>query len=158
MGLEFGVKTGQGGYSYEELVKVWSAAEDLGFDSAWLYDHFVSLADKNELCLESWVTLAALAAITKRLKIGTLVTSVSYRQPSLLAKMGATVDQVSHGRLIMGLGAGWHQEEYEAYGYKFPDQATRIRQLKEALIIIKKMWTESKSSYEGRFFQIHDAV
>jgi len=156
--LEFGVKTGQGGHSYEELVKVWSAAEDLGFDSAWLYDHFVSLGDKNEPCLEGWVTLAALAAVTRRLKIGTLVTCVSYRQPSLLAKMGATVDQVSHGRLVMGLGAGWHQEEYEEYGYTFPDQGTRMRQLKETLIIINKMWTESKASYEGKFFQIHDAA
>ena len=156
--LEFGVKTGQGGYSYEDLLKVWAAAEDLGFSSAWLYDHFQSLGDKSEPCLEAWVTLAALAAVTKRLKIGTMVTCSSYRQPSLLAKMGATVDVLSHGRLIMGLGAGWHEEEYEAYGYEFPDQATRMRQLKETLIIIEKMWTEEKSSYEGKFYEIHDAL
>jgi F420-dependent oxidoreductase-like protein len=156
--LEFGVKTGQGGYSYQDLVKVWTAAEELGFSSAWLYDHFYSLGDKNGPCLEAWVTLAALATVTKRLKIGTMVTCASYRQPSLLAKMGATVDVLSHGRLIMGIGAGWHEEEYRAYGYQFPDQATRMKQLKETLIIISKMWTEEKPSYEGQFYSIHDAL
>jgi F420-dependent oxidoreductase-like protein len=156
--LEFGVKTGQGGYSYEDLLKVWTAAEELGFDSAWLYDHFHSLGDKNGPCLEAWVTLAALAAVTKRLKVGTMVTCASYRQPSLLAKMGATVDVLSHGRLIMGIGAGWLEEEYHAYGYEFPDQATRMKQLKEALIIINKMWTEEKASYDGQFYSIHDAL
>jgi F420-dependent oxidoreductase-like protein len=156
--LEFGVKTGQGGYSYLDLLKVWAAAEELGFSSAWLYDHFHSLGKKNESCLEAWVTLAALAAVTKRLKIGTMVTCASYRQPSLLAKMGATVDVLSHGRLIMGVGAGWLEEEYHAYGYQFPDQATRVKQLKETLIIINKMWTEEKASYDGQFYSIRDAL
>ena len=156
--LEFGVKTGQGGYEYQDLLKVWAAAEELGFSSAWLYDHFHSLSEKSGPCLEAWVTLAALAAVTKRLKIGTMVTCASYRQPSLLAKMGATVDVLSHGRLIMGIGAGWLEEEYHAYGYTFPDQTTRMKQLKETLIIIKKMWTEEKASYEGQFYSIHDAL
>ena len=156
--MEFGVKTGQGGYAYEDLVKVWSAAEDLGFGSAWLYDHFYSLGNKSESCLEAWVTLAALATVTKRLKIGTMVTCASYRQPSLLAKMGATVDVLSHGRLIMGVGAGWHEEEYHAYGYEFPDTPTRMRQLKETLVIIKKMWTEDAPTFNGHFHTIHEAL
>jgi F420-dependent oxidoreductase-like protein len=156
--LEFGVKTGQGGYAYGDLVKVWFAADELGFSSAWLYDHFYSLGDKNEPCLEAWSTLAALATVTRRLKIGTMVTCASYRQPSLLAKMGATVDVLSHGRLVMGVGAGWHEEEYHAYGYEFPDRPTRMRQLKETLIIIKKMWTEDKATFNGQFHAIHDAL
>jgi F420-dependent oxidoreductase-like protein len=156
--VEFGVKTGQGGYTYEELVKVWSSAEELGYGSAWLYDHFYALGGKTQPCLEAWTTLAALAAVTKRLKIGTMVTCVNYRQPSLLAKMATTLDVVSSGRLILGIGAGWHEEEYRAYGYEFPDQATRMRQLKEALIVIRKLWTEDPASFEGRFYSIRNAI
>ena len=157
--IDFGVKTGQGGYSYEELVKVWSAAEGLGYDSAWLYDHFYALGpDKTRPCLEAWTTLAALAAVTKRLKIGTMVTCVNYRHPSLLAKIAATVDVLSSGRLLFGIGAGWYEEEYLAYGYEFPDQASRIRQLREALVIVQKLWTEESATFKGRFYSIRDAV
>ncbi len=156
--LTFGVKTGQGGYSYEDLLKVWTAAEELGYESAWLYDHFYALGDKNQPCLEAWTTLAALAAMTKRLKIGTMVTCVNYRHPSLLAKMAATVDLLSHGRLILGIGAGWYEEEYRSYGYDFPDRATRMKQLKEALIIIQKLWTEDNTSFKGNFYTIRNAI
>jgi len=157
--VEFGIKTGQGGYSYEELVKVWGAAEELGYDSAWLYDHFYALGgDKTLPCLEAWTTLAALAAVTKRLKVGTMVTCVNYRNPALLAKVAASVDVLSKGRLVFGIGAGWYEEECRAYGYEFPGQVSRIRQLKEALIIVQKLWTEESASFEGRFYSIHDAV
>jgi len=156
--LQFGVKTGQGGYSYEDLLKVWTAAEELGYESAWLYDHFYALGDKNQPCLEAWTTLAALAGMTKRLKLGTMVTCVNYRNPSLLAKMAATIDLLSHGRLILGIGAGWHEEEYRTYGYDFPDQAKRMKQLKEALIIIQKLWTEESATFEGTFYTIRNAI
>jgi F420-dependent oxidoreductase-like protein len=158
MATKLGVKTGQGGYSYEELRKVWTAADELGYDSAWLYDHFFALEDKQAPCLEAWTTLAALAAATKRLKLGTMVTSVSYRHPSLLAKMATTTDVISNGRLIVGMGAGWYEEEYVAYGYDFPDQRTRVRQLKEALIILRKLWTEEHTTFDGKFYSLHDAV
>jgi F420-dependent oxidoreductase-like protein len=156
--IKFGVKTGQGGYTYKELKKVWSAAEQLGYDSAWLYDHFYSLSGKDKPCLEAWTTLSALAAATKRLRIGTMVTSVSYRHPALLAKMATTVDIVSDGRLILGMGAGWHEEEYRAYGYEFPDTPTRVRQLKEALIVIRRLWTEDRASFNGKFYPLRDAI
>ncbi len=156
--LEFGVKTGQGGYSYEDLTKVWLASDDLGYNSAWLYDHFHALGNPNAPCLEAWTTLSALAAITKRVKLGTMATCTSYRHPSLLAKMSATVDIVSHGRLILGIGAGWYEDEYRAYGYEFPDQRMRVRQLREALIIITKLWTEDRPTYKGKFYSIHNAV
>ncbi len=156
--VEFGVKTGQGGYSFEDLRKVWSASEELGYDSAWLYDHFHALGNRTDPCLEAWTTLSALAAMTKRIKIGTMTTCTSYRQPSLLAKMGATVDIISHGRLILGIGAGWYEDEYNAYGYEFPDPRTRVRQLKEALIVIEKLWIEDRSTFEGDFYSLRDAV
>jgi len=156
--LQFGVKTGQGGYSFEDLLKVWIAAEELGYESAWLYDHFYALGDKSQPCLEAWTTLAALAAKTKRLKLGTMVTCANYRQPSLLAKMAATIDLLSHGRLILGMGAGWYEEEYRAYGYDFPDQSIRMKQLKEALIIIQKLWTEDNATFKGNFYTIQNAI
>jgi alkanesulfonate monooxygenase SsuD/methylene tetrahydromethanopterin reductase-like flavin-dependent oxidoreductase (luciferase family) len=156
--LEFGVKTGQGGYLFEELVKVWSASEELGYDSIWLYDHFHALGNVNDPCLEAWTTLSALAALTKRAKIGTMTTCVSYRMPSLLAKMGATVDVISHGRLVLGIGAGWYKDEYSAYGYEFTNDRVRVRALKEALIIINQMWTADRSTFEGEFYSVHDAV
>ncbi len=112
MAVEFGVKTGQGGYSYDDLKKVWTAADELGYDSAWLYDHFYALGDDQAPCLEAWTTFSALATLAKNVKIGTIVTSVSYRHPSLLAKMAATIDLISRGRLILGIGAGSCEEEY----------------------------------------------
>jgi F420-dependent oxidoreductase-like protein len=156
--VEFGVKTGQGGYSFEDLRKVWSASEELDYDSVWLYDHFYALSNKTENCFEAWTTLSALAALTKRIKIGTMATCVSYRHPSLLAKMGATVDMISHGRLILGIGAGWYEDEYHAYGYEFPDASTRVRELKEALIVIDKLWTEDRSTFDGDFYSLRGAV
>jgi F420-dependent oxidoreductase-like protein len=156
--VEFGVKTGQGGYTFDELVKVWKAAEELGYDSAWVYDHFYALGNKAQPCLEAWTTLSALAAVTHRLKLGPMVTCVNYRQPALLAKMAATVDVLSKGRLVLGIGAGWYDEEYRAYGYEFPDQPSRMRQLKEALIVINKLWTEDSSSFEGRYYTLKGAV
>ncbi len=156
--VKFGVKTGQGGYTYDELKQVWTAAEELGYDSAWLCDHFHALGDERDPCLEAWTTLAALAAATKKLSIGTLVTAVSYRHPSLLAKMATTVDIVSNGRLILGLGAGWYEKEYTAYGYEFPDQRTRVEQLKEALIVIRKLWTEEKTTFKGQHYSLADAI
>ncbi len=158
LGVELGVKTGQGGYTYGDLAKVWSASEELGYDSVWLYDHFHALGNANEPCLEAWTTLSALATITKRAKIGTMASCASYRQPSLLAKMAETVDIISHGRLILGIGAGWYEEEYHAYGYEFPDQRTRVRELREALIIITKLWTEDRSTYKGEFYSLQNAV
>ena len=156
--IEFGVKTGQGGYTFDELRRVWTAADELGYESAWLYDHFYTLGDKAQQCLEAWTTLSALTTFTRRLKVGTMVTCVNYRQPSLLAKMGATVDAISQGRLILGMGAGWYEEEYKAYGYAFPSQGERIGQLKEALIVIRKLWTEETSNFQGRFYSLQNAI
>ncbi|MDA4136928.1 MAG: LLM class flavin-dependent oxidoreductase [Thaumarchaeota archaeon] len=157
--MRFGIKTGQSqsAYTYEELSSVWSKSEELGFDSAWLHDHLlaVSFTDStSDPCLEAYTTLAALARDTKRLRLGVMVTCVSYRNPAYLAKVGATIDSISRGRFIMGIGAGWNEAEYNAYGYKFPSVPDRLGQLREALKILRLMWTETSPSFAGRHFSI----
>jgi alkanesulfonate monooxygenase SsuD/methylene tetrahydromethanopterin reductase-like flavin-dependent oxidoreductase (luciferase family) len=161
--LRFGIKTGQGqsAYTYDELSSVWSKSEELGFDSAWLHDHLlgVSLVDRpSDPCLEAYTTLAALARDTKNLRLGVMVTCVAYRNPAYLAKMGATVDRISKGRFVMGVGAGWHEAEYAAYGYDFPPLPDRLGQLKETLKILRMMWTEDAPSFAGRHFSITKAT
>jgi len=108
--------------------------------------------------LECWTTLAALSTITKRLHLGTLVTAVGFRYPSLLAKITSTLDVISQGRLEFGIGAGWYEPEYRAYGYPFPNTSIRIEQLSEAIQIIKRMWTEEKASFQGKHFHLNDAI
>ena len=161
--MRFGIKTGQGqsAYTYDELSSVWSKAEELGFDSAWLHDHLigVSLVDRpSDPCLEAYTTLAALARDTKRLRLGVMVTCVGYRNPAYLAKLGATVDCISRGRFVMGVGAGWHEAEYAAYGYNFPPLPDRLGQLKETLKIVRMMWTEDDPSFVGSHFAIAKAT
>jgi len=156
--LRFGLKTSQEGYSFELLRKVWLEAEALGFDSAWLYDHLWALRNRNEDCLECWTTLSALASATSRIRIGSLVLCNSFRHPALLAKMSATLDVISQGRLNLGIGAGWRQEEYDAYGMFFPKTRERIKQLEESLRILKTMWTEDEPTFRGKYFSIEKAV
>ncbi len=108
--------------------------------------------------LECWTTLSALSSVTERIRLGTMVTCNSFRSPSLLAKMAATIDTISNGRLEFGIGAGVQKKEHLAYGYPFPSSKARIERLAEALEIIKKMWIEEKSSYEGKHYTIRDAV
>lgn len=131
--------------------------EQLGFDGLWLVDHFWANGMPDADFLEGWTTLGALAAATTRLRLGLMVTCVSYRNPALLAKMAATVDQISGGRIELGLGAGWMDSEYKAYGYEFPSTGTRLAQLEEALEIITRMMRESRSSFEGRHYRVEDA-
>src|SRR5581483_149157 len=146
---------------------VQSAAEVLDasrFDSLWLYDHFLYEGGYGphghpypEPVLECFATLAAVAATTQRIRLGQLVTAVPYRNPAMLAKIATTLDLISHGRLILGLGAGWHQREYEAYGYgAWPPAPERLRRLGEALEVILELWTESPASFEGEFYRLQD--
>jgi len=132
--------------------------ERLGFDSAWLNDHFFPFPSQEEPWLECWTTLSALAVETKNLRLGTLVSCNSFRYPSVLAKMGATLDVISDGRLELGLGAGWYKAEYVAYGIPFPKSSIRVEQLKEGVQIIKKMWTQERATYYGKYYSIREAV
>ncbi|MFC6862852.1 TIGR03560 family F420-dependent LLM class oxidoreductase [Halomicroarcula sp. GCM10025817] len=132
------------------------AAVDTGLEGLWAPDHFM-LGPKAEE-YEVWTLLSALAERTDDVDIGPLVGSVTYRNPALLAKMATTVDILSEGRLKLGLGAGWHEEEHHAYGFEFPDIGTRIEMLEEAIHVVKSMFTEEHPTYEGEHYQIDDAL
>ena len=135
-------------------------AEQLGYDAGYVYDHFIPYyGDKRTLpFFEAYTLLSAIAAITTKLRIGQVVTCNSYRSPSLLAKMSSTLDAISNGRLEFGIGAGWFEHEYNSYGYQFDNASTRIAQLDESLIIIKKMWQKEKSSFKGKHYFIKNAI
>jgi F420-dependent oxidoreductase-like protein len=157
--VKFGVILPQDGKTYKEIVETAKVAEDLGFNSFWLFDHFMPFfVGKKKDYLEAWTTLSSLAAETSSIRLGTLVTCVSYRNPALLAKISSTIDVLSGGRLEFGIGAGWYSAEYEAYGYPFPRAGVRLAQLKEAISIIKGMWTHPQFTFEGRYYTVRDAV
>lgn len=128
--------------------------ERLGYHSVWLDDH---LMYGNRPILECWSTLTALSAVTTHIRLGTMVTCASFRNPALLAKIAATVDVISGGRLEFGIGAGVQEAEHRAYGFPFPAASARIERLREAVEIIKKLWTEEKASYEGEHYSIKEA-
>jgi F420-dependent oxidoreductase-like protein len=145
----------------DSLKNLATKAEKLGFDSFWVMDHFqqISAAGKIEdPMLEGWTTISVLAGITSKIKLGTLVTGVIYRHPSVLAKMTATLDVLSKGRLFMGIGAAWNQEESLAYGIPFFPNKERLLRLEEAIQIIRKMWTEEPAAtFNGKYYQINNA-
>jgi len=128
--------------------------ERLGYDKIWLGDHMA----KGGYRLECWTTLSALSTVTNRIRLGPLVLCNSFRNPSLVAKMAATLDVISGGRLEFGIGAGFYWPEYHAYGIPFPGLSVRVKQLNEALEIIKRMWTQDKPSYKGTYYQIREAA
>jgi len=131
------------------------------FDSAWICDHFVPwarFAPRETPTIECMMSIAYLSALYRKLKWGALVLCNSYRNPALVAKMGATLQLLSGGRFILGIGAGWKEDEYLAYGYEFPDLATRVEQLKEALRIIRAMWQEGRVTFRGKHYRVEDAV
>jgi len=158
--LDFGLQIEpQYGFDYDQIKKIAIDAERLGFESLWVSDHFFLSPELSRTpCLESWTTLAALTRDTSRLRLGAMVTSQSYRNPALLAKMAASVDNLSSGRLNFGIGAGWKEVEYKAYGYPFPKPNLRINQLNETLEIAKRMWTQEKATFEGKYYTIKDAI
>lgn len=144
---------------YEAMTRVALAAEELGYDSVWVYDHMHTVPTPEiETCFEAWTITAALARDTSRVKVGQMVTCNGYRNPALLAKMASTVDVLSHGRLFFGLGAGWYEHEWRAYGYGFPELRDRMRAFREAVQIIVRMWTDEKASFQGRYHSVHGAI
>ena len=127
------------------------------FDSVWLADHFYGFERRSDPFLESWTTMTWLAAKFPHVLLCHHVLGLGYRNPALTAKMAATLQTLSGGRFILGIGAGWRQEEYAAYGYDFPRPATRVRQLEEAIQICRLMWTEPSPSFAGKHFRIESA-
>jgi probable F420-dependent oxidoreductase len=145
----------QRAYSYQETREFAQQAEEAGFDSLWLYDHMLYRGEGAPTIgiWECWSFLAALAEATKQAELGTLVTCTSFRNPALLAKMAITVDEVSGGRLILGLGAGWNKPEYDAFGWPYDH---RVGRFEEAVQIIRPLIKDGHVDFEGKFYQAHD--
>lgn len=132
--------------------------EELGYDSVWVYDHFHNVPrPAHEAVFECWTTLAALSQRTSRVRLGQMVGCNSYRQPSVLAKITSNIDVISGGRLDWGIGAGWYENEYKGYGFDFPEPKVRIQMLRECVEIVKSMWTEEETTYEGRHYRLERA-
>ena len=145
----------QFGFSYDDVLAIGRAGEQAGFTRLWLSDHLFLNADAVRTdCLEAWTALAALARDLKTIRIGPMVSCQSYRNPALLAKMAAGIDQLSGGRVEFGIGAGWKEIEYAAYGFPFPPAPQRVDELVDTIEICIRMWTEEKASYTGKRYSI----
>ena len=154
--VRFGVTLPQIKRSWQEAR---AAALDLdarGYDSVWVCDHLYGVPRAEIPILEAWTLLSAIASITKQTKLGTLVTPPFFRNPAVLAQQLATLDQIAPGRVIAGLGGGWFQAEFEGHGCPFPSTRERLRALEESIEIMRSMWTEEKTSYEGRHYSVRD--
>jgi F420-dependent oxidoreductase-like protein len=156
--VRFGVQVAPEGATYEELVRAFQLIEELGYDTAWLNDHFIpAMGDKRSPHFESWILLPALAQQTKTVRLGILVTGNTYRHPAVLAKMATTVDYISNGRLNFGIGAGWEEYEHRAYGIPFYTARERAERLGEALQVVHLLWHEDKPSFDGKYYDLHEA-
>jgi alkanesulfonate monooxygenase SsuD/methylene tetrahydromethanopterin reductase-like flavin-dependent oxidoreductase (luciferase family) len=156
--IRFGLFMSQAGRSWDEILDGFLLAEDLGFDHGWLVDHLVDTdLGPGVDSLEAWTLLAAIAARTSRIRIGVLVTSNTFRHPALLLKEAVTVDHVSSGRLILGLGTGWNADEHRRYGIPLAAPAERVDRLAEAVELIDLLQRQDRTTYAGRFYQVDDA-
>lgn len=157
--MRFGIQIEpQFGFTFDEVRDIAHDAEELGADAMWISDHLF-LNDRSERtnCLEAWTLIAALTQVTTRLRLGTLVSCESYRNPALLAKTAAAIDHMSGGRLEFGVGAGWKELEYRAYGYEFPPAKARVDELEDTLEICRRMWSEDRATYHGKRYRIDAA-
>lgn len=145
---------------YEAMTRVAKAVDAMPvYDSIWVYDHFHTVPRiEQETVFEAWTITAALARDTQRVKVGQMVTCLGYRNPALLAKIASTVDVLSHGRLYCGIGAGWYEHEWRAYGYGFPETRDRMRAFREATQILVKMWTEETPTFEGEYYHMRGPI
>jgi alkanesulfonate monooxygenase SsuD/methylene tetrahydromethanopterin reductase-like flavin-dependent oxidoreductase (luciferase family) len=156
--VRFGLFLSQAGLTWDEVLGRFQMAEDLGFDHAWLVDHLTPTDRPADHPIhEAWTLLAAIAARTERIRIGVLVTSNTFRNPAVLAKSAVTVDHISGGRLILGLGAGWHDGEHRRYGIDLPAPAERVDRLEEAVRMIVALQDGERTSFDGRYYRLDDA-
>jgi F420-dependent oxidoreductase-like protein len=147
-----------GDAQWAKAVEIAQAAERLGYDTLFVYDHFHNVPrPSHESVFECWTALAAISQLTSRIRLGQMVGCNSYRQPALLAKITSTLDVVSGGRLDWGIGAGWYENEYRGYGYEFPMARDRIGMLRECVEIVRSMWTQRETTFDGRYYKLHRA-
>src|SRR5437899_10619261 len=157
--IRFGIQTGQQTVEWAQLLALWQKADAWGYDSLWNFDHFYPIfVDPEGPCLEGWTALAALAQATRRARIGLLVSGNSYRHPCVTAKMTATLDHVSGGRLNLGIGAGWFELEHKSFGIEFKPTAARLQALDEACRIILGMLTQARTTVHGKHYTVTDAI
>lgn len=141
------------------ILSVAKTIEQAGYESVWVYDHFHTVpVPTQEVTYEAWSLMAALAAATDTVRLGQMCTCNGYRPPAYLAKVAASIDAISGGRLEMGIGAGWYGHEYNGYGYPFPKASVRIGELGEAVEIMKRMWTEDEASFDGKYYKLDGAI
>ncbi len=155
--LRFGVQPRPEHVGWSDLARAFREADELGLDSAFTFDHLMPIDGRPGPCLEGWTSLAALAARTEHIKTGVLVTGNGYRNPALLAKMAATVDQISNGRLILGMGAGWFEAEFTAYDFEFYTPGERARRLVEAVEVVRALATKAPATYTGKYYTLASA-
>ena len=156
--LRFGLFLSQGGHDWGSLLERFLLAEELGYDHAWVPDHLLSTGgDLGKPCMEAWTLLAAIAARTSRIRLGVLVSSNTFRHPALLLKEAVTVDHISGGRLILGVGTGWYEPEHRMYGIPFPPPAERVGRLEEAVEMIDLLMRQERTTFHGRFYHLDDA-
>ena len=157
--MRFGIKTAPQHTTWPEMLDVWRAADDIElFESAWNFDHFYPIfSDSDGPCMEGWSMLAAMAQATRRIRIGCQVTGMIYRHPAVLANMAATIDIISNGRLDIGLGAGWNQQECDAYGIGLPPLKERFDRFDEGVEAIVMLLSNEHSTLDGRYVQLKEA-
>lgn len=156
--MEFGIQTGQQHRSYAEILRLWQTAERHGFAAAWLYDHLVPVGgDLDGSVFEAWTLLSSLLSRTEHIRGGILVTCVMYREPSVLAKMAATTDHASGGRVEFGIGSCWNAWEADLYGIDFPPMRERNERLIEAIDVVRTMWDPLKKNFEGQHYKVSSA-
>src|ERR1700689_3977479 len=157
--MRFAFKTSPQDTTWADMLAVWKEADDIElFESGWTFDHFYPIfSDSTGPCMEGWTTLTALAQATTRLRMGTLVTGIHYRHPAILANMASTLDIVSAGRLELGIGAGWNEEESGAYGIKLGTPSQRSDRFEEACEVIVGLLTQETTTFNGQYYQLTDA-
>lgn len=158
--MRYALSTSPQRTSWAWLLEAWQRADAIElFESGWTFDHIYPLfGDDSDDCLDGWVTLTALLQATKRLRGGVLVTGMAYRHPGVLANMAATLDHVSNGRLELGIGAGWNEVEFDAFGIPLGSMTERFDRFEEGLEVLSRLLTEDRSSFTGRHFELHDAM
>jgi F420-dependent oxidoreductase-like protein len=160
MSLKIGVHTGPQDLSIDELKKIWLRSDEAGFHWVSVWDHFYAnpLQSRDNTCFEGVASMAALAAMTKNVRVGCLVFCALFRNPGLLAKAAMTIDHLSGGRAEIGVGAGWFEEEFREFGYGFPPLGKRMDQLEEALQVIHSLWHEPETNFKGQYYDLQGAV